>query len=231
MRTRLAVETDLPAIMKIEEESFGKHVGIEGMASEDLMRERIKLCNSTLPGWFWVALSDEGVCGYIVLQPTAQSLSHCISWNAATDQGTLRSTFAADGENVFGVSMGVATRAPSGTFYALLQRSILQTLRTSKSRFMLCSRLPNLKRQTERGVLPETYWKLVDDNGIPRDPLLKKFYSAFGVGPHTFLRDGWPADIESGGHAALVVVEDLCLSLDHLAERLYASGKMDAERS
>ncbi len=231
MQTRLAVETDLPAIMKIEKESFGKHVGAEGMALEDIMRQRIQICNSVSPGWFWVAETDESLCGYIVLQPTELSISQCVSWDVATDHGTLRSTFSVGGETVFGVSMGVATRAPSGAFYSLLQRTILQTLRTGKTRLMLCSRLPNLKREAERGVPPEIYWKLTDPDGLPCDRLLRKFYSAFGVGPIAFLRDGWPVDVDSGGHAALVVVEDLFLSLEHLAQRLYASGKKDAERS
>src|SRR6185369_2113117 len=91
---------------------------------------------------------------------------------------------------------------------------------SGKKRFMFCSRLPGLREAQEKGIAPEEYWHLKDDRGAPQDWLLKYFHSVFDVHPRKFLRDGYLPDKESGGHAALIVVEDLESVLRSLDERI-----------
>ncbi len=232
MKVRLATVQDIPDIMQIEQESFGEDVGVESMATEALMRDRLTRCNAVAPGWFWVAVSDGVVCGYLILQPTTLDPDLCTSWDMATDSGTLRQTFKSEGGTIFGVSLGVGSNAPTGTFYMLVYRGVLLLASTRKKRILLCSRLPRLQKTlNSRGIAPEVYWKQRDRSGAPRDPLLNMFYSAFGVGPYKFMPNGWPTDEDSGGHAALIVVEDPYLSLELLAERIYAAGGVDAKRT
>ncbi len=208
MKIRLAVSSDLPAIMEIEQESFGE-VGAEAMASEKIMFDRIALCNGVRPGWFWVAEVGTAVCGYLVMQPMSLHPDDCVSWERSTDNGTLKKTFDKEGETILGVSLGVRNKAPSEAFYFLVLQGMLQLVETGKKRLMLCSRLPSLASVgKKKNIPPEEYWKLTDKHGNPRDPLLRKFYQVFGVQPYKFMPNGFMPDAQSGGHGALIVVDD-----------------------
>lgn len=230
MKTRLATFADLSAIMRIEAESFGE-AGEATMASQELMRSRIIRCNERVPGWFWVA--EEGGCvhGYLVLQPTSIAPDECRSWDHATDNGTFEKTFVSDGDTIFGVSIGTGHAAPEGAVYMLIFRGMLLLAQTGKKRLMLCSRMPGFQKAHEQtGIPADEYWRLRNTRGAPKDPMLRMFFGAFGVGPYAFMRNGFPPDVESGGHSALVVVENPHRSLELLAERIYAAGQRDAQK-
>ncbi len=208
MEIRLAKSEDLDGIMAIEEEAFAK-AGYGTIATYELMQERITLCNTGVPGWFYVAVQNGEVEGYAVYQPTRQMPDQCTTWELSTDNGTLKNTFDPKGETVFGVSIGTKEGAPAHTADMLLRAAIEACISSGKKRFMFCSRLPGFQDVALRGVAPEEYWQLKDESGAPKDWLLKYFHDVLGVFPCRFLRNGYVPDIESGGHAALVVVEDL----------------------
>jgi hypothetical protein len=220
MKTRLVTLDDLPQIMEIERESFSA-LGEDAMASEETMRDRIARCNSDPPGWFWAA-GETHLHGYVLLMPTHLLPEECTSWEAATGGGTL-STFDPTGETIFGVSMGARQSASPAAFYMLVHRAMVLFVSTGKKRLMLCSRIPGLRAAREKtGMTGDQYIKLNDRKGRPRDPLLNKFHSAFGVGAYAFMPDGFPIDVESDGHSALILVEDPFVSLTRCIEQTYA---------
>ena len=224
MHCRVATLADLGAIMKVEEETFGE-LGMDAMASRALMESRILLCNTFQPGWFWVTEMNEQVTGYIVLQPTHLLPESCVSWESSTDNGSLLSTYAEDGETIFGVSIATGKCAPPGTGNILLHQMALLWLKTKKKRFMFCSRLPGFEQaHVASGVSATAYWKQTDESGVPVDWLLREFYDELGVLPKRFLPNGFLPDKQSGGHGALVVVDDPFLALQLLVTRIYDAG-------
>lgn len=224
MRSRLATIADLDGIMRVERESFGE-VGEDAMASTELMRERIILSNGNGGEWFFVAEHEGAIQAYISLQPTALHPDDCISWEEATDNGTFRRTFDPNGETVFAASLGALTAALSGSVEMLILSTAITWVKHGKKRLMFCSRLPGLDDACKKkGLTPETYWCACDKKGQPADPLLKMFYQLFNVGPRKFLPNGFMPDLESRGHAALVVVEDPYFSLNALPAKIFAAG-------
>jgi hypothetical protein len=220
VETRLARLEDLDGIAAVEEVAF-EEAGEDTVAPRELMRQRIELCNAVAPGWFYVVTHNDVIQGYAVYQPTTLNPGECVTWEKSSDNGTLHNTFDPKGETVFGVSIGTKNDAPDHTGDLLLRVMIEACIASGKKRFMFCSRLPGLREAHISGVMPEDYWQLKDANGSPQDGLLKYFHAALGVHPTKFLRDGYLPDKESGGHAALVVVEDLALALQCLNERIH----------
>jgi hypothetical protein len=221
MDVRLARIQDLAGIMETESEAFERE-GLGTMASCHLMRSRIALCNAAEPGWFFVATHNGLVQGYAVFQPTRLSPDDCVSWDVSTDSGTLVRTYDSTGTTVFGVSIGTKHDAPDHTADMLL-RSMLETCRAHKKKcFAFCSRMPDFHKASDQGIPAETYWQMKRDDGAPADWLLRYFYDALGVHPSKFLRDGYAVDTHSGGHAALVVVEDFDNALALLNKRIRA---------
>jgi hypothetical protein len=228
MNIRPATLDDLDEIMRVEKESF-EDVGDEAMATREMMKKRILICNKMTPlgakqkraQWFWVAEKGGKIFGQMILQPTHLSPEAVQSWSHATDDGTFERTFAEDGETIFGASLSAANDAPPGIADLLLCRIGLLMFRTSKRRLMFCSRLPGLRKAMEKGMSAEEYWrKEVGASHKARDPLLRKFFEIFG--PPSYNRlvpNGWPTDKDSCGYSALIAVEDPFFPLYQLVEK------------
>lgn len=224
MQVEFARCEHLDGIMVIERETFGE-LGEEAMASRALMESRMKRCNETGKGWFLVAVHENEVVGYLVLQPTTILPEECVSWDASTDNGTFEKTYSEDGETIFGVSLGAKRSAPPGAVSFLVHKAHTLWIERKKKRIMLCSRIPSLSHVMEQnGARPEEYCFQVDGNGKPLDWLLREFHEMFGVLPARFLRNGYPPDGESAGHGALFVIEDPFKVLDLTLLRVYESG-------
>ena len=222
---RPAVRDDIEGIMNLEIETF-EPVGDGAMASRDLMLSRINLCNSIErhePDWFWVADYDGKIVGDMILQPTHMQPENCISWNNATDNGTLVKTFNRHGNNIYGVSLAVSHNfAPSGTTELLIHKLMILWIKHNMKRFFICSRMPGYKKANEEtGVTAENYWRLRCDNGKPADWMLRLFSEMIGVKPVRLLVDGFIVDEDSGGHGVLCVNDDPIEILDILATRIY----------
>ena len=231
VRVRSAVPLDLLQIMAVEEETFGS-IGEDAMAAEAIMRRRIELCNSGNATWFWVAEDRDSLVGDIILQPTRLTPDECTSWEAATDGGTLRSTFALGGENLYVVSFAASAHAPRGTSSLLAYVAFLEWFRSGKRYFMFCSRMPGFSAAHQAtGISPRDYIELRHADGGPRDPMLRLYWEMTGgAEPYRLLEHGFPPDHESGGHGVLFAADDPLRALRAIADKIYADGIKEGRR-
>lgn len=224
MEVTFAAYRHLDGIMEIEVETYGP-LGDRAMASRELMASRIDRCNTNGAGWFFVAVHDDVVVGYMILQPTSLSEDDCVSWDASTDFGTFNTTYDEQGETIFAVSLGARRTAPPGAISLLFHRGLILMITRNKKRAIFCSRMPSLSHaMIQRGVDPATYCFQVDANGKPLDWLLGEFYETLGVLPKKFLPNGYPPDADSAGHGAQIVLEDFFHALETSLQRTYQSG-------
>jgi len=225
MKVRPATVGDLRAIMEVEKATFGQ-IGSGASATKSVMKKRISLCNKGLYNWFLVAESDDGVVGYMILQPTSLTSNKCTSWHHATDNGELQKTFDENGENIYVVSFAVKEDAPQwvGTFLA--HASITEWLRSGKKCFMFCSRMPGFtEMRRKKKITPERYWRLTRRDGSPYDPMLNYYWSMLGgVHPRRLLKNGFPPDKESDGYGVLFVAQDPLKSLRAIIRHIYSAG-------
>ena len=221
---RLATIEDFDGIMEVEQEEFGP-LGQGAMASSEVMANRIALCNSQDPGWFWVAEHERRIVGDMILQPTHLTPAECTSWDRATDRGTLVSTFDRTGQNVYVVSLAASQSAPPGTSDLLMHASLVAWARHGGI-YMFVSRMPGFARAHRTSAIsPEEYWQLKRRDGSPRDPMLRLYWTRSGrVEPFRLLRDGFPPDEESGGHGVLFVLTDPYRALLATAEYVHQGG-------
>jgi len=215
---------DLDGIMEVEREEFGT-LGEDTMASRETMARRIEICNSEMPGWFWVALWKKKVVGDIILQPTSLTPQKCTSWNQATDNGTLERTFDPMGANIYVVSLTASGRALSGTSDMLMHTSLVAWAR-HRGYYMFCSRLPGFaKTHKETGISIEDYWKRKGPDGGPENWMLHLYWEmSGGVAPLRLLKDGFPPDVDSGGHGVLFALNDPYKALFATTAHLYRAA-------
>lgn len=225
MEIRPAVLDDLPAIMAIEEGGFP---GME--ASEKTMKARIKLCNERPPYYFLVAEHNDEVVADIIAQPTHMPVDACVSWEASTDNGTLKGTFDRTGCNLNIVSLG-GPNAPPGAADMLVFETLLLWQHLPGA-FTFNARMPGFQKVKLRE--PElTAWEYYARrhvvNGVdhgPRDSELHYYWLMFGKQePYRCNVDGFKPDVESGGHSALFALFDKEKALRALARQLYADGR------
>jgi radical SAM enzyme (TIGR01210 family) len=212
--------------MAVEIEKFGPLE--DGMAaSPEVMEQRITLCNGSPPGYFWVSEEQGNITGYMVIQPTHLTPDGCTAWEQATDDGTMASTFAVDGPNLYIVSHAVLSppRASAGTSDLLQYASVIRWVEHGGV-FMFCARMPGYRARYEaNGTTPEEYWQLTRADGTPHDVMLH-YHSklAGGVLPYRLLLNGFPPDTDSGGHAALFVLSDRSQVLTGIGKHLHVAG-------
>jgi hypothetical protein len=201
--------SDLEGLVEMEKAVWGEGVGIESMASPEVIRNRIALCNASPPGWFWVAEARGKIVAALVLQPTKMSPDECTGWAMATDNGSLVHTFDPEGDFLYGASMSALFDAPPGASDLLVLAGHSLRMFSGKHLVYACARMPGFLQEHEAtGIAPEDYWCLKRKNGAPKDPFLWHFETMIGFRPVRLLRDGYPPDKDSGGHGVLCVSED-----------------------
>jgi len=224
LTVRAARRSDLAGIEEVEVATFGR-IDRNAVASPAIIRRRLSLLNAGEPACFLVAVARCSIVGTLVLQPTDLAPDECTSWEAATDNGTLKRSFKPDGRNLYGVSFAVLPTAPPGTAEMLLHAAYIRWA-AGREHFIFCSRIPRFAATNRKtGVSPEDYIKLRRRDGAPRDPLLFLYWRWFGgVYPVRLLRDGYLVDRSSGGHAALFAPTDVRAALLAIAPLIYESG-------
>lgn len=221
LNVRPAVLSDLKELVRLEEDVWGEGVSVEAMASPATIRDRIILCNSSPPGWFWVAESEKGIVGNFVLQPTRLHPDDCTGWSMATDGGKLVRTFDPQGAFVYGVTISVPARSPAGTADMLVRSAHSLRLATNKEILYACARMIGFLDASQRtAVLPEDYWQLKKSDGTPADQFLSYFQALTGMRPVRLLKNGYPPDKDSGGHGVLCVSDDPARDVAASAQRL-----------
>jgi hypothetical protein len=224
LTVRAATLSDLDGIERIEAATFGR-IDPDAAASPVTIRHRIRLLNAADPAWFLVAVAGHTIVGTLVLQPTDLEPEYCTSWEAATDNGTLKRSFKPDGRNLYGVSLAVPAASPPGTTELLLHAAFTHWI-AGRRHFIFCSRMPSFSAMNRKtGISPEDYIRLRRRNGAPRDPLLFLYWRWFGGAyPVRLLRDGYKVDRPSGGHAALFAPTDARAALLAMAPLIYDGG-------
>lgn len=224
---------DLDQVIALEEEEFGP-IGENAAASREIMKQRIILLNTNVEKeWFWVAESHGKVVGDIVMQPTHMSPDECRSWAHATDNGTLKETFDPKGKNIYIVSLVASADAPFGVADMVMHASVARWAMHG-GRYFFASRMPGfLRAHKKTGVEAEEYWKLKrPSDGGPRDQMLRLYWVMSGkVEPVRLLKDGFPPDVDSGGHAVLFVLTNPRRALFATAKQVYVSGIAEGRRT
>jgi radical SAM enzyme (TIGR01210 family) len=209
---RPANKSDISGIMAVEQTQFGQ-ISENAMASELLMQRRIELCNFPgLQSWFFVAEIEGKIEGYVIVQPTSMSVDICTSWEHGTDFGTMEKTFDRNGKNLYIVSLAVLPKNKGVTFPLILQ--ILELWKNLKFHtLMFCSRMPGWRSENlKTNISPEEYWKQINQEGDPKDWMLRLYYK-MGGSPGwpecaRLLLNGYSIDIDSGGHGVLFGLTD-----------------------
>lgn len=230
---RTARPEDIDGIMHVEEQAFGP-IEEGGMAAaREIMLARMKKCNATKPGYFFVTEEDTVITGYLILQPTNITPEECTSWAAATDNGTMEKTYEAKGKNLYVVSMGVLpTPHSAGTSNHLIYR-MMSLWCDHGGLLMFCSRMPGFIHEHKKtGISAEEYWQLRRADGGPQDWQIYFYWIRSGkVAPIRLLVNGFPADEESGGHAVLFALDNPMLGQEAILSHIYRAALVDGKKT
>ena len=162
---RPATSDDLGGIMEVEKKKWS-----EGTAATlETMKDRISICNSKEPYYFFVGVENGRITGYLVMQPTDLTPDTCVSWVAATDNGTMKTTYKEDGPNLYVVSIGTISppKASADTADRIMARVVDLWCRHGGI-LMFTARMPGFSTAHEKtGITPEEYWQLKKINGGP----------------------------------------------------------------
>ena len=125
----------------------------------------------------------------------------------ATDNGCMKTTFDPQGPSVYMVAGGVSHRVDKIVTCLLVLNNIRLLEKTGRDTIFGCLAMPGYTQYREKiAITPEEYLAITDENGIPTDPFIALFSSAWPVKPSfRFLRDGYPPDRDSGGHGVSAV--------------------------
>jgi hypothetical protein len=227
IKVRPARLEDLPGIVRVETDTYQRKMSHEAGAEARTLEQRIRLLNGNERhgGWFLVAEYRGVIVGTVILMPTSIHPGHCVSWAASTDNGTLLSTYDPNGKNLYVVSFGVPNGAPPLTAECLVSRVVAEWTRLNGRFLMLCSAIPGFsiwRRKTGGDV--DAYWQLRDGRGLPADPMLRYYHEVVGAEPYRLLRNGFPPDEESEGHAVLCMAQDPVNAAHLVSQKIALAG-------
>ena len=202
---RPAVIADVTKLSQLEREAYG-WIGEEAIAPPHLIADRINLLNSGDMPWFWVMERSGELGAWQVLQPTSVNPYTYGSWDEVTDQGRLQATFDPSGRNVYIVAGG-SSNLPTVASHLMTLQSLLMLRETGRDTIFVCLAMPGYaKYHSQTGKSPEEYIALTDGDGIPIDKFVALSVYDWPVTPSfRVLRDGYPPDQDSGGHAVSTV--------------------------
>lgn len=221
---RKAGRSDINGIMVVEE-MFGSSM----RASKEVMLQRIDKCAKN--GWFLVAVKEDRIVGYVVMQPTHVTPGQCDSWETATDNGSLNKTFNESGKNIYIVSLATDESIPGAT-ELLAHATFIQWLETRKVAFMFCSRMPGFaEAHTKDDVSADDYWQQKRADGSPQDWMLHLYWKMTGVQPFRLLLNGFKPDSESGGHGVLFILTNPYIAIKTITPLIYHAGFIAGART
>lgn len=203
---RPAVMADVARLSQLEREAYG-WIGEEAIAPPKLIADRINLLNSGNMPWFWVMERNGELGAWQVLQSTSVDPYTYGSWDEVTDRGRLQATFDPSGRNVYIVAGGSSNHFPTVASYLMTLQTLLMLRETGRDTIFVCLAMPGYaKYHSQTGKSPEEYIALTDENGIPIDEFIALSVYDWPVLPSfRVLRDGYPPDRDSGGHAVSTV--------------------------
>ncbi len=205
---------DVPVIHRLDQSEYG-WLGEDATDDADFIRHQLEILNSGEIPWLWLlertsARGDSEVVGWYIMQPTNKSPEEIRSWDDATDQGRLRSTFDPRGKQLYLVAAGIA-REHSKQAHRLMVLNALSLMKeTRMERVFACLAMPGFaEARASEDIRPEDYMRLELADGTPRDAFLA-FFRELWVGTHRpfrLLRNGYPPDQHSGGHGVCACVD------------------------
>ncbi len=177
-----ACPKNLPTLLKIEEAAWPE----ESRASEEMLKSRIQI----FPEGVLCASFRGAMVGFACLQILAEKLDQIRGdWAALTDGGFIRGTHTPEGSTLFGVSLSVIPRAPSGTTFALCEAAKKLTIRKKLPWVALGSRIPRYRHFADKMDVKTYIYKF--RNGRHIDPELD-LYKRVGMIPIKVLPDYFP---------------------------------------
>jgi len=159
---RHARNEDVSGMLKIEKSRYSELYKNKTSLSavEKRFKKRIEIAKS----WMWVAQLDSQIVGFITGQPTNSKPEDFESWEKSTDNGTLKTTFEPDGENVYVVNLDVDRKATKlNAQYMLMAQLGAKCIREAKAMVIFESRMPEFRRYVyeELGFTSDA-WELLD---------------------------------------------------------------------
>jgi acyl transferase domain-containing protein len=216
---RPAVIADVTKLSQLEREAYG-WISEDAIAPPQLIADRIDLLNSGNMPWFWVMERSGELGAWQVLQPTSIDPYTYKSWDEVTDQGRLQATFDPNGCNVYIVAGG-SSNLPTVASHLMTLQTLLILRETGRDTIFVCLAMPGYaKYHSQTGKSPEDYITLTDEDGIPIDEFIALSVYDWPVTPSfRVLREGYPPDRDSGGHAVSTVFK--LNDLDAAIEKTY----------
>ncbi|HCC04802.1 TPA: hypothetical protein DEP58_00670 [Patescibacteria group bacterium] len=230
---RSATPSDLDGIMAVEEKKWEEGTA----ATREVMANRITICNNEVPHHFFVTEENGAITGYLVMQPTNLTPDACVSWTSATDNGAMETTYEPDGVNLYIVSIGAISppKASADTADRIIAR-VMNMWCQHGGLIMFTARMPGFATAHEKtGITVEEYWQQKKADGGPLDAGIHFYWSRSGhVFPERLLKNGFPTDVRSGGHAVLFVLRDILRGQegiqDHLCRAAHHEGKKSGRK-
>lgn len=226
---RSATKNDLDGIMDVEAKKWEEGTA----ATREVMARRIEICNSKEPHHFFVTVEDDAITGYLVMQPTNLTPETCISWTSATDNGTMEKTYDSDGTNLYIVSIGAISppKASAETADRIIAR-VMDMWCQHGGVIMFTARMPGFATAHEKtGISAEEYWQLKKTDGSPLDAGIQFYWARAGhVFPERLLKDGFPTDTRSGGHAVLFVLRDILRGQEGIQNHLTQAARHEGRK-
>lgn len=175
VETRFAEPADLPALVALEREVWGR-----AAASEWQLAQRIR----NVPRGNILAVAPDGrICGltsFCCLDYASYEARGACTWKDLSGNGTA-STHVPGARDLFGINLGVTSWAPRSTSLQLLGDVVREGVRARVRRALLGSRMPGFHRYANR-MTAQRYWEAERRPGVPLDPELR-FYREFGMRP------------------------------------------------
>jgi hypothetical protein len=229
MLIRPATINDVDSLARVERLAWAS-VSEDAVAPAEIIRERIELCNSGTYPWFLLAEQQTGavpeILAYVALQPTRLTPDAVSSWDAATDDGTLRNTFDQEGQNLFAVSLSVPKGVPPGTAELLVCQTLVYRLAAKKKHYMFCARMPGFRaaKDSNPDLTAESYLTMRRSDETSVDWQIREYENMFGEPALRVIRNGFPPDADSCGHSVFFAANDPVKNLETIISRLYRAG-------
>lgn len=146
MKIRKTRITDIDGIAAVEFDRYAVRYAEHPEEKErfkQMLKQRIEVASD----WMWVLCDKKEILGALSAQPTNKTMDEFESWEASTDNGTLRATYIPKGKNVYVVNLDVSKKATQQNGqYALMVRFASQVVARNKNIVFFESRMPDFRK-------------------------------------------------------------------------------------
>jgi hypothetical protein len=197
IEVRAAVLEDMAGVYEMDATLYGNILEEQTQDSPiNMFKTRFHNCH----GYFWVALVDGKIEGFLSAQPMK---------NKTTTDGTFEGTFDPASDSVYIAALSVTKKGSDlDCTDRLLAIGMKKAVLDNRHYAYFIARMPGYHKVKDKMTPEEYYEAKIEKNGkqVPLDWQLR-MYESLGTKRIRLVLNGYEPDWESGGHGVLCVME------------------------